>query len=183
MGRTALGIGLACAILAACSGSSVEGYLPPSFSRTDTVAFTSDDPVSAGLAMELAKRGYRVMERARLQSFVQPHAQTRSALLKDEQYTQAGQFANVRYLISLSGVLLRRDPDKPVSVNVKILDIRSGELVGAISYTNSSTGRMGSPFDEMHKKSSSVVAREIAQYIDKLSRPSGDLLREDAGLK
>lgn len=183
MVRTALRIGLACAILTACSSSSLDGYLPPSFSRGDTVAFTSDDPVSAGLAMELAKRGYRVMERARLQSAVQERAQTRSALLQDEQYAKAGQIANVRYLISLSGVLLKRDPDKPVSLNVKFLDIRNGELVGAISYTNSSMGRTGSPFDEMHKKSSSVVAQEIAQYIDELSRRAGDLLQKDAGLK
>ena len=138
------------------------------------MGFTTEDTISDSLAADLGKRGYRIIERARLMTVVNELALTQTGLTKDEQVARAGQIANVQFLVSVDATPVvdkygNPHPDKPVTANVKIVDARTAEVVGAISYTNSSRGSSGSKSDVRHKQSGAEIAREIAEYIDRLT--------------
>jgi hypothetical protein len=158
------------AAMAGCTAAEAEGFVRPEFFKGDgPVAFSTDGPLARALATEFGRRGYRVVERAKLDAVLSEQALTQSGLLQDDRYLAAGKIANVRYLITVSETADPGSPDVVSQATVRILDAQTGDLVGSINYRNSGSGfrgpMMGMGMGPQNREVVTETARRIADRI------------------
>lgn len=159
-------------ILGGCSGASVRssGHIPESLMNS-SVAFAGDDALSEALSGEFLSCGFTVVERSRLMSVLEEHHLSFSGILEKENADKIGKILNVDALVYASIVPAAAFGDRLASATVKIVDIKTGQIVLASNYSNGGGGAAGSPADAQMKQklpaSARLIAREIAEKFQK----------------
>lgn len=153
-------------LLTGCAGPNVRANLNPSTTKPNPrIGIVSDHLLADAIGNELVGYGFTVIERGRLQAVLDELKLSLSGILKEGDLRRVGDILNVDALMFVSVTTEPDFPSKVGSATIKIVDARTGTLVGGVTYQNGRGGAPGSPADAGMKESLPDSAERIAKEL------------------
>jgi hypothetical protein len=140
---------LSALLVAGCASSKGESYAAPGydFSGLDRVAVTdvtgqvygeaAKSTVADFFTMELFQKGYRVMERAKMQALLKEQEFQASAITTEQDAARAGRVLNVPAVMLVS---VPKYGKEKMEMTAKLVDVETGEILW-LGSGSGSTGR------------------------------------------